>query len=170
MWRSFEDRTKLLEGKEAEFYKNVSDINDLKIRQLVTLHNALMSKSGQNAEKSGLWLWLFSNYFRDLLSEWPKPQHDTPYWRQWIMECIYITCLWYWSLCPSFEKVKGHENICFCKLLIRVETSIEQGMKNRNLSDIFVNFHWQFYSSLSHLKNIVELLFSAILHTRCPFF
>ena len=32
-----------------------------------SLHNVLISKSDQNAEKSGI--WLFSNYFRDLLSE-----------------------------------------------------------------------------------------------------
>ena len=32
-----------------------------------SLHNALISKSGQNADKSGI--WLFSNYFWDLLSE-----------------------------------------------------------------------------------------------------
>ena len=32
-----------------------------------SLHNALISKTGRNAEKSGM--WLFSNNFRDLLSE-----------------------------------------------------------------------------------------------------
>ena len=32
-----------------------------------SVNNALISKSGQNAEKSGI--LLFSNYFRDLLSE-----------------------------------------------------------------------------------------------------
>ena len=34
--KSSNDRTKLLDGKEAEFYDNFSDINDLKIRLLVT--------------------------------------------------------------------------------------------------------------------------------------
>ena len=62
-FKSSKDKTKLLDGKEAEFYKNFSDINDLKIRP----HNALISKSGQNAETSGI--WLFSKQFRDLLSE-----------------------------------------------------------------------------------------------------
>ena len=33
---SSKDRTKSLDGKEAEFYKDFSDINDLKIRQSVT--------------------------------------------------------------------------------------------------------------------------------------
>ena len=32
-----------------------------------SLHNVLISKSGQNAERLGK--WLFSNYFRDLVSE-----------------------------------------------------------------------------------------------------
>ena len=62
-FKSSKDRTKSLDGKEAEFYENVSDINDLKIRP----YNPLISKNGQNAEKSGI--WLLSNYFRDLLSE-----------------------------------------------------------------------------------------------------
>ena len=35
-FKSSNDRTKSLDGKEAEFYKNFSDINDLKIRLLVT--------------------------------------------------------------------------------------------------------------------------------------
>ena len=35
-FKSSEDITKLLDGKEAEFYKYVSDIDDLKIRPLVT--------------------------------------------------------------------------------------------------------------------------------------
>ena len=43
------DRTKLLDGKEAEFLKNFFDINDLEIQPL-----ALISKSGQNAETSGI--------------------------------------------------------------------------------------------------------------------
>ena len=35
-FKSSEDRTKLLDGKEAEFYNNFSDINDLKISPFVT--------------------------------------------------------------------------------------------------------------------------------------
>ena len=34
-FKSSKDKTKLLDGKEAEFYQ-ISDINDLKIRPLVT--------------------------------------------------------------------------------------------------------------------------------------
>ena len=37
-FKSSTDRTKLLDGKEAEFYDNFSDINDLKIQPLVTIH------------------------------------------------------------------------------------------------------------------------------------
>ena len=79
--KSSKDRTKLLDGKEAEFYDNFSDINDLNIRPLVT---HLISKCGQNAERSEI--WLFHTIFRDLLFEnvhlitkWPKHQHDTLY-------------------------------------------------------------------------------------------
>ena len=35
-FKSSNDRNKSLDGKEAEFYKDFSDINDLKIRPLVT--------------------------------------------------------------------------------------------------------------------------------------
>ena len=58
-FKSSKDRTKLLDGKEAEFYKIFSDTNYLKIQPLVTTP---ISKSGQNAEKSGMWLFfkLFS--------------------------------------------------------------------------------------------------------------
>ena len=35
-FKSSKDRTKLLDGKGAEFHKNCFDINDLKIRPLVT--------------------------------------------------------------------------------------------------------------------------------------
>ena len=34
--KSSKDKTKLLNGKEAEFYKIFYDINDLKVRPLVT--------------------------------------------------------------------------------------------------------------------------------------
>ena len=36
-FKSSTDRTKLLDGKEAEFYENFSDINELKIQPLVIL-------------------------------------------------------------------------------------------------------------------------------------
>ena len=35
-FKSGKDKTKSLDGKEAEFYNNFSDSNDLKIRPLVT--------------------------------------------------------------------------------------------------------------------------------------
>ena len=35
-FKSSNDKTKLLDEKEADFYDNFSDINDLKIRPLVT--------------------------------------------------------------------------------------------------------------------------------------
>ena len=57
-FKSSKDRTKLLDGKEAEFV--MFFINNLKIRPSI-------SKSGQNVERSGI--WLISNYFCDLLSE-----------------------------------------------------------------------------------------------------
>ena len=61
--KSCKDSTKLLDGKQAEFYGNFSDINF----NQQSLHSTLISKSGQNADKSGI--WLFSNFFWDLLSE-----------------------------------------------------------------------------------------------------
>ena len=65
--KSSKDRTKLLNGKEAEFYENFSRINYLTIRPLVTTQRLDLVEvvKMQKNQTYGF----FSNYFRDLLSE-----------------------------------------------------------------------------------------------------
>ena len=71
------DRIKSLDGKESKCYDNFFQISKIWKSNHWSLHKALISKRGQNTEMSGI--CLFSNYFRDLLTdnvhiyEWPKP-------------------------------------------------------------------------------------------------
>ena len=71
-FKSSKDRNILLDGKEAEFYGIYLDVTDLKIRPMratVTTQH-LVSKSGQNAEKPGIWL-IFKPFSRLTIRKCP---------------------------------------------------------------------------------------------------
>ena len=123
-FKSSKVKTKLLDGKEAEFYRIFSDVTDLKIRP--SWHNALISKSGQMKKKNGILLFfkLFSglniwkcpyNYQMNGLN--PNMIHHinaSELWNAFISYiCDFDNHVWF---CRHLKRSKVIKLVFFCNL------------------------------------------------------
>ena len=72
---------------------------------------------------SGLTIWKCP--YNDQ-KEWPKPQSDTSYKRQWIVECIYITYVGFsWPLGRSLIILKSLQLVSFTDSFVQLLSALQ---------------------------------------------